>query len=231
MDENFSPRVKDVISFSKEEALRLGHDVIGTEHLMLGIIREGEGSAVQILESLDVDMGQFRSKVEGISAPNFQKEPNNKRNLPLTRQAEKALKTTFLEAKLYQSNVIRTAHLLLCILRNDDDPVSRLLSNAGVDYEQVKEPTNKVSQTTCPTDPLANLLLERRTMNLKERRQFLRVQTKRREKIQNACIGKFWPRPDQIGSGKQARSCGRSGTGNRTRFSNPFAQKRTTRCS
>jgi len=154
MDENFSPRVKDVISFSKEEALRLGHDVIGTEHLMLGIIREGEGSAVQILESLDVDMGQFRGKVEGISAPNFQKEPSNKRNLPLTRQAEKALKTTFLEAKLYQSNVIRTSHLLLCILRNDDDPVSRLLNNAGVDYEQVKRAYQQNFSDEMPDGPV-----------------------------------------------------------------------------
>lgn len=139
MDENFSPRVKDVISYSKEEALRLGHDVIGTEHLMLGLIREGEGSAIKILEGLHLDVSNFRGKVEGISIPNFQKEASIKKNLPLTRQAEKALKTTFLEAKLYHSSIIRTAHLLLCILRNEEDPVSRLLKHAGVDYERVKK--------------------------------------------------------------------------------------------
>lgn len=138
MDENFSPRVKDVISYSKEEALRLGHDYIGTEHLMLGLIREGEGSAIHILEDLGVDMKGFRRKIEAISAPNISGQISTKKNLPLTRQAEKALKTTFLEAKLFQSKVIRTSHLLLCILRNDDDPVSRILKQYEIDYDNVK---------------------------------------------------------------------------------------------
>lgn len=138
MDENFSPRVKDVISYSKEEALRLGHDYIGTEHLMLGLIREGEGSAIQILEDLGVDMSSFRRKIEAISTPNVSSQTSSKRNLPLTRQAEKALKTTFLEAKLFQSSTIRTSHLLLCILRNDDDPVSRILRQYDIDYDNVK---------------------------------------------------------------------------------------------
>jgi ATP-dependent Clp protease ATP-binding subunit ClpC len=138
MDENFSPRVKDVISYSKEEAIRLGHDYIGTEHLMLGLIREGEGSAVNILEDLGVNMEAFRRKIEAISAPNISGQISTKKNLPLTRQAEKALKTTFLEAKLFQSNQIRTTHLLLCILRNDDDPVSRILRQYDVDYDNVK---------------------------------------------------------------------------------------------
>lgn len=138
MDENFSPRVKDVISYSKEEALRLGHDYIGTEHLMLGLIREGEGSAVHILEDLGVNMHAFRRKIEAISAPNISGQISTRKNLPLTRQAEKALKTTFLEAKLFQSNIIRTSHLLLCILRNDDDPVSRILKQYDIDYDNVK---------------------------------------------------------------------------------------------
>lgn len=138
MDENFSPRVRDVITFSKEEAMRLGHDYIGTEHLMLGMIREGSGSAIQILENLGINIKNFRSKIEAISAPNEAKNITNKKNLPLTRQAEKALKTTFLEAKLFQSPVIRTPHLLLCILRNEDDPVTRLLKQQNIDYEIVK---------------------------------------------------------------------------------------------
>ncbi len=138
MDENFSPRVKDVISYSKEEALRLGHDYIGTEHLMLGLIREGEGSAIKILEDLGVDVGAFRRQIEAISAPNVSGQINAKKHLPLTRQAEKALKTTFLEAKLFGSNTIRTSHLLLCILRNDDDPVSRILRKYDIDYDSVK---------------------------------------------------------------------------------------------
>lgn len=138
MDENFSPRVKDVISYSKEEAIRLGHDYIGTEHLMLGLIREGEGSAIKILEDLGVDVAAFRRQIEAISAPNVSGQVSTKKNLPLTRQAEKALKTTFLEAKLFGSSTIRTSHLLLCILRNDDDPVSRILRKYDIDYDSVK---------------------------------------------------------------------------------------------
>ncbi len=139
MDENFSPRVKDVIGYSKEEALRLGHDYIGTEHLMLGLIREGEGIAIEMLESLGVDLPAFRKKIESISKSDLTTKVSKRTNLPLTRQAEKALKTTFLEAKLFKSSVIGTSHLLLCILRNEDDPVSRILRQSGVDYDKVKE--------------------------------------------------------------------------------------------
>jgi ATP-dependent Clp protease ATP-binding subunit ClpC len=141
MDDNFSTRVKDVISFSKEEALRLGHDFIGTEHLMLGILRDGQGMAVEILNALDIDLSQLRRKVEILSPanPNISTTTNEKKNLHLTRQAERALKTTFLEAKLFQSKSINTAHLLLCILRNENDPTTKLLNKLRVNYDNVKE--------------------------------------------------------------------------------------------
>jgi len=138
MEENFSPRVRDVITYSKEEALRLGHDYIGTEHLLLGIIREGEGTAIQILKDLGLDLKQLRTKIESISTPYATHQAANGKNLPLTRQAEKALKTTFLEAKLFQSPIIRTPHLLLCILRNDNDPISGVMSQFGASYDAVK---------------------------------------------------------------------------------------------
>ena len=141
MDDNFSSRVKDVITFSKEEALRLGHDFIGTEHLMLGILRDGEGKAIDILNSLSVDIIYLRKKVEILSPPNSDSSftSNSKKNLHLTRQAERALKTTFLEAKLFQNSTINTAHLILCILRNDNDPTAKLLNKLNVNYENVKE--------------------------------------------------------------------------------------------
>ena len=141
MDDNFSPRVKDVISFSKEEALRLGHDFIGTEHLMLGLLRDGNGKAIDILNSLDIDLGHLRRKVEILSPanPNIIVASNEKKNLHLTRQAERALKTTFLEAKLFQSKIISTAHLLLCVLRNENDPTTKLLNKMKVNYDSVKE--------------------------------------------------------------------------------------------
>ena len=140
MDDNFSPRVKDVITYSKEEALRLGHDFIGTEHLMLGILRDGNGKAIQILNNLSVDLDHLRRKVEILSPANPTLDTNvEKKNLHLTRQAERALKTTFLEAKVFQSSSVSTAHLLLCILRNENDPTTKLLNKLKIDYDLAKE--------------------------------------------------------------------------------------------
>ena len=141
MDDNFSSRVKDVITYSKEEALRLGHDFIGTEHLLLGMLRDGGGKAINILNSLEIDLDYLRKKVEILSPPNPINDfnQNHKKNLHLTRQAERALKTTFLEAKLFQGKSINTAHLLLCILRNENDPTTKLLIKLQLDYETVKE--------------------------------------------------------------------------------------------
>lgn len=140
MDDNFSPRVKDVITYSKEEALRLGHDFIGTEHLMLGILRDGNGKAISILNNLSIDLDHLRKKVEILSPANPNLiGSNEKKNLHLTRQAERALKTTFLEAKVFQSTSISTAHLLLCILRNENDPTTKLLNKLKIDYDTAKE--------------------------------------------------------------------------------------------
>jgi ATP-dependent Clp protease ATP-binding subunit ClpC len=138
MEAKFSPRVKDVITYSREEALRLGHDYIGTEHLLLGIIREGEGMAIKILKSLGLSMVELRKSIEnsikGNAAP-----AANLTNIPLTKQAEKSLKITYLEAKLFKSDVIGTEHLLLAILKDDDNIATQILSQYGVTYEIVKE--------------------------------------------------------------------------------------------
>ena len=156
MDDNFSPRVKDVITYSKEEALRLGHDFIGTEHLMLGILRDGSGKAISILNNISVDLDHLRKKVEILSPANPSAERNNeKKNLHLTRQAERALRTTFLEAKVFQSTSISTAHLLLCILRNENDPTTKLLNKLKIDYETVKE--QFISMTSNEEDFMENL--------------------------------------------------------------------------
>ena len=141
MDDNFSPRVKDVITFSKEEALRLGHDFIGTEHLILGLLRNDEGKAIDILNFLSIDLNELRRKIESLNPINFDNETkeSSKKNLHLTRQAERALKTTFLEAKLFQSSIINTAHLLLCILRNENDPTTKIFNNMDIDYNIIKD--------------------------------------------------------------------------------------------
>ena len=156
MDDNFSPRVKDVITYSKEEALRLGHDFIGTEHLMLGILRDGNGKAINILNNLSIDLDHLRKRVEILSPANPGAQTNNdKRNLQLTIQAERALKTTFLEAKVFKSASISTAHLLLCILRNENDPTTKLLNKLKVDYDVAKE--QYLNMTPTNDDFLENL--------------------------------------------------------------------------
>jgi len=139
MDDNFSPKVKDVIAYSKEEALRLGHDFIGTEHLVLGLLRKGNGKAIEILNAIEINLDHLRKKIEGLSPVNpLNNYSTEKKSLHLTKQAEKALKTTFLEAKLYQSSSVNTAHLLLCILRNEHDPTTKILHNFDAKYEDVK---------------------------------------------------------------------------------------------
>jgi ATP-dependent Clp protease ATP-binding subunit ClpC len=159
MDDNFSPKVRDVIAFSKEEALRLGHDFIGTEHLLLGLIREGEGKAMEILTAFDVDTTILRKKLEQLNPvnPTFT-ETSEKKSLHLTRQAEKALKTTFLEAKLYQSESIDTAHLLLCILRNENDPTTKLIQKYHVNYDEAKALYKQLhadDKADLPNNPIA----------------------------------------------------------------------------
>ena len=138
MEAKFSPRVKDVISYSREEALRLGHDYIGTEHLLLGIIREGEGVAVQLLKKLGVDTGDLRKTVENY-APPTNKKINHLANIPLVKQAEKALKITYLEAKYFKSLVIGTEHLLLAILKDEDSVAAKALNVFNVSYETFRQ--------------------------------------------------------------------------------------------
>jgi ATP-dependent Clp protease ATP-binding subunit ClpC len=137
MEAKFSPRVKDVITYSREEALRLGHDYIGTEHLLLGIIREGEGTAVRLLKSLGVDLMELRKTVEQTIGTGNHKV-SNLANIPLMKQAERALKITYLEAKLFKSAVIGTEHLILSILKDEDNVATKSLHKFKIDYEAMK---------------------------------------------------------------------------------------------
>jgi ATP-dependent Clp protease ATP-binding subunit ClpC len=138
MDANFSAKVKDVITYSKEEALRLGHDYIGVEHLLLGIIREGNGLAIRILTNLGVDLKELRKKIEA-STKVGNGTSNQLSNIPLVKQAEKVLKITYLEAKVFKNNVIGTEHLLLSILKGEDNIATNALNAMNVNYESVKE--------------------------------------------------------------------------------------------
>lgn len=139
MEAKFSNRVKEVISLSREEALRLGHDYIGTEHLLLGMIREGEGVAVGLLKKLGISLEDLRTAVEKVSKGTASHDVKNLANIPLTRQSEKVLKITYLEAKIFKSQLIGTEHLLLSILRDDDNIATQILEKFDVNYDVVKE--------------------------------------------------------------------------------------------
>ena len=137
MEAKFSQRVKEVIQYSREEAIRLGHDYIGCEHLLLGIIREGEGKAIQTLKVLDIDPLRLKKSIEDVIKSTAVKTANLG-NIPLTKQAEKALKITYLEAKIFKTELIGTEHLLLSILRDEDNIASRVLNQYGVNYDVLK---------------------------------------------------------------------------------------------
>ena len=142
MEGNFSNRVQDVIRLSREEALRLGHDYIGTEHLLLGIIREGEGIAVKVLRNLDIDLFKLKKAIEDTIRSSSGTLTIG--NIPLTKQAEKVLKITYLEAKLYKSDVIGTEHLLLALLRDDDNIAAQILSQFSLSYESIRKELDNI---------------------------------------------------------------------------------------
>jgi ATP-dependent Clp protease ATP-binding subunit ClpC len=135
MEAKFSPKLKEVISFSREEALRLRHDQIGIEHLLLGLIREGDGMALKVLHSLQIDLTLFRRKIEDAIKDKVTAMPSNTTSLPLTKQAEKVLKITLLEAKSMQQDTVATEHLVLAILKNKDNLATQLLNKWDVTYE------------------------------------------------------------------------------------------------
>ncbi len=156
MEAKFSPKVKEVISYSREEALRLNHDYIGIEHLLLGLIREGEGLAIKTLRNLDVDPIMLRKTIEDSIKDKVAKGNFNPNNLPLTKQAEKVLKITVLEAKVMKSDVIGTEHLLLSILKNKDNLATQLLTQYDVDYEVFKSELDVAAndiKADLPNDP------------------------------------------------------------------------------
>lgn len=153
MEAKFSPRVKDVISYSREEALRLRHDYIGTEHLLLGLIREGDGVAIKTLKNIGVDISLIRHSVEdAVRGSGMSRVPIG--NMPLTKQAEKVLKITYLEAKIFKSDLIGTEHLLLAILRDEDNIASQILQQYSVSYDVFKQEVD--ANRAVDTDEVSN---------------------------------------------------------------------------
>ncbi|MBP9103577.1 MAG: ATP-dependent Clp protease ATP-binding subunit [Chitinophagaceae bacterium] len=139
MDNNFSAQVKEIISFSREEALRLGNDFIGTEHLLLGLIREGDNTAVRILKSFNIDLYELRKEIELAVKDKTGKNIANINSLPLTKQAEKVIRVTVLEAKALKSATVETEHLMLSILKNKENIATQILNQFDVDYDLFRQ--------------------------------------------------------------------------------------------
>jgi ATP-dependent Clp protease ATP-binding subunit ClpC len=138
MDNNFSAQVKEIISYSREEALRLGNDFIGTEHLVLGLIRDGENTAIRTLKSLNIDLFELRKEIEMAVKDKTGKNIANINSLPLTKQAEKVIRITVLEAKSQKSALVESEHLMLSILKNKENIATQILNQFDVDYDVFK---------------------------------------------------------------------------------------------
>ncbi len=158
MEAKFSNKVKEVISLAREEALRLGHDYIGTEHLMLGIIRDGEGPGIELLHKSGVSLDQLRQSIEhstaSTSRSSFDKQ--SMLNIPLTKQAEKVLRLTYLEAKYFKTNLVGTEHLLMAILRDEDNVATQILEKYQVHYDLIKEMVEFQSSSSQENSPKAS---------------------------------------------------------------------------
>ncbi len=147
MDNNFSAQVKEIISFSREEALRLGNDFIGTEHLLLGLIRDGDNTAIKVLKQLNIDLYELRKEVELAVKDKTGKNIANINSLPLTKQAEKVIRVTVLEAKALKSPLVETEHLMLSILKNKENIATQILNQFDVDYDLFRNELGMVGST------------------------------------------------------------------------------------
>ncbi len=148
MDTKFSKEVKEILYESREEARRLGHDFVGTEHLMLGLIQHADNIAIRVLESMEVDVHLLRNRLEDaipIQTTNAANLYISKR--PLNRNAEKVLKQTRLEAKMGKKKEIGSQHLLLSIIRNQDSAAAKILFEEGIDYDSARDELEFVAQS------------------------------------------------------------------------------------
>ncbi len=139
MDSKYSPQIKGVLNYSKEEALRLGTPVIGLEHLMLGILRDGESEAVEILQALGADLYDVRKAIEEHIKPETYQPIPETEDIPLAKVTERVLKLVFLEAKSFKSSEITTEHLLLAILKEENTFVTQMLNEMQIDYITVRK--------------------------------------------------------------------------------------------
>ncbi|MBN1253627.1 MAG: ATP-dependent Clp protease ATP-binding subunit [Bacteroidales bacterium] len=140
MDPKFTNRIKKILTYSKEEAIRLGNKYIGTEHLFLGILREGEADVLEQLIELGIDLRDVKEEIEDkIRIDTVNTMEIIEQNLPLLKSTERALKLTQLEAIDFKRNVPDTEHLVLAILKDEQSVVTQVLNSRNVDYNKLKD--------------------------------------------------------------------------------------------
>ena len=144
MDAKFSQKIKDVLAYSKEEAARLGNSYVGTEHLFLGILREGEGMAIDVILALNLGISDIKRNIESMIKSNKPLPLAETDNIPLYKSAERALKLIYLEAKSFKSETINTGHLLLSILKDENSLVTKIFLDNNVDYYMVRSEMQKI---------------------------------------------------------------------------------------
>ncbi len=155
MEAKFSNRVKEVISLAREEAIRLGHDYIGTEHLILGMIREGEGIALDLIKKCGTSLDDLRVTIEQATKSTVRSTYTikNKQDIPLSRQCEKVLRVTYLEARIFKTNLVGTEHLLMAILRDEDNLAKQILEKFQIHYELIKDMVEYQSNPNIKSGP------------------------------------------------------------------------------
>ena len=139
MNNQFSQRVSDIITYSKEEANRLRNRYIGPEHLLLGMLRDGGGKAIEILLKLDIDLKRVKSRLEGFLKDAEDDTLLPDAEVPLSPMTAKILKMCMLEARLLKSATADTEHVLLAILKDGDNLAATVLEEHRVDYQAVFE--------------------------------------------------------------------------------------------
>ncbi len=150
MDSQFSPRIKDVLSYSREEAIRLGNESIGLEHIFLGILRDGEGVAIEILTNLGINLAEIKQSIE--EKLRTGKDVDSQTSVQLLKSAEKALKLVYLEARAFNSPTINTGHLLLALIKDKDSLISNIMNDYHINYYLLKSRLEDYKNTEAKSD-------------------------------------------------------------------------------
>ena len=166
MNVRFSQHIRDVLLYSREESVRLGSGFIGPEHLFLGLLRDGQGGAVELLQSVGVDLQDFRRKMEARIAQNASSPASADGPVPLLKSVERVLKLVFLEAQSLSAPEVETEHLLLAILKDRTSLVTKMLNDMGIDYQTIRSEMTRGRNTSNGIEDLLGGMLDHLQMDL-----------------------------------------------------------------